>query len=152
LTANLRAAAWAASLLHIAVPEALLPEPLAGDINPIPGLQLIVRRRVAELHDLAIAHRQYDAAAIGRRRPAENDVVARRSDVQATRGDDAVEHRFAPLKWERAGRVHLAEHVIDLALPADEADVDRAGLRRLRLHRGGDNQLDLVDGLAGDLH
>src|SRR5207244_784463 len=62
-TADLRPTARAAALLHVLITAQVFPESLAGDVDTVPRLQLIIRGRVAQLYDLTVTDRQDDAAA-----------------------------------------------------------------------------------------
>src|SRR2546429_7402166 len=58
-------------------------------------------------------------------------------------GHDPVQHRLPALQRERPRGIHLPEHVIDLAVAADEPDVDHAGIRRLGLDRSEEHTSEL---------
>src|SRR4051812_40220093 len=79
----------------------------AGDENAVAGAKLVVGGGVAGLNDLVVADGHDDAAAVFRRRPAEDDVCVGSPRVQPPGGDDAVQNRLPALEPEGSWRVHL---------------------------------------------
>src|SRR5262249_54582616 len=128
----------------------LLEESLDGDEDAVAGCDLIVRRRIADLHDLFIANWQHHAATIRRSRPAQCDSSKVGAVGHTACGEDGVEDRLTASEREGAGGVHLAEDIKDLALPRDDTHGDRASVLRLGIYDSARFPLDLVDRLARD--
>jgi hypothetical protein len=96
--------------------------PLPGYVDPITRLNLIVRRRVAKLDDIGVTNGEHVSAAVGCGRPAQDNILLRRSFGQAACRHDRIEYRLAAVNRKHAWRVQFTEYIVDLTIATNDPD------------------------------
>ena len=119
------------------------------NVDAIARCKLVIGRRITELHDVAEADRQNDAAAFWRCWTGEDNIGPRCPIRQVSGGDQTIEDCFASVQLKGPWCVHLAQDIENLAHSRDQLHADLRRLGFLGGNGGTYHVLDLLHRLAG---